>query len=325
MATTWYHAVNKQLLAQTTSGSRTSYLTDGLGSVTATQNAAGTTTATWRYKPYGALLAKTGSGDDPAFRWCGANGHVDQGLAYSLYAPLRHYSTSLGRWTCQAASWPHNYAFAYASNSPALRVDPPARTGTLSYQPYLLNALALYIKENIPCQGFHSILLWDISPFADWPDKGAVVQHIEAKVWAQHCTTGQTDTLQRYSFYEGWQYQAGKLLPPSRKHGDEYVWDGFIDCSHTFAKMDGQYAFLYPFDLTAWGFSFDNKLGVYTNQRSRKGDIRMDPSSYRSLRWHSNCCAQSKIATLTDYYVNYSVEPLFVSASDTVQGDPCKC
>jgi len=114
MATTWYHTVNGELLGDTTSASRTSYLTDGLGSVTATQNPAGTTTATWRYKPFGALLAKTGAGTDPRFLWTASLGvRCNEARGAEHYTRARHYSNVIGLWTSSDRFWPSQRRFLY--------------------------------------------------------------------------------------------------------------------------------------------------------------------------------------------------------------------
>ena len=55
------------------------YLTDALGSVTATVDQSGTVQNTYRYKPYGDLLAKTGTGNDPKFLWVGSQGYRQRG------------------------------------------------------------------------------------------------------------------------------------------------------------------------------------------------------------------------------------------------------
>jgi hypothetical protein len=65
MPVTNYHTVQGRILGESTSGVRTDYLTDALGSVTATVNSAQAVVNTYRYKPYGEQLAKTGSGTDP--------------------------------------------------------------------------------------------------------------------------------------------------------------------------------------------------------------------------------------------------------------------
>ena len=62
------------------------YLTDALGSVTATVTGAGVVENTYRYKPYGEQLAKTGTGSDPKFLWVGRWGY-------------RNNSTTMG-WSC---------------------------------------------------------------------------------------------------------------------------------------------------------------------------------------------------------------------------------
>ena len=68
MAVTNYYTVNGEIIAEKTAGSsRVDYLTDALGSVTATVNQSAQVVNTYRYKPYGSQLAKTGVGADPSF------------------------------------------------------------------------------------------------------------------------------------------------------------------------------------------------------------------------------------------------------------------
>jgi RHS repeat-associated protein len=76
------------------------YLTDALGSVTATMNQSAAIVNTYRYKPYGGLLAKTGVGADPAFGWVGSQGYRQTTKKYSdVYVRARHDDTTSGRWT----------------------------------------------------------------------------------------------------------------------------------------------------------------------------------------------------------------------------------
>jgi len=51
LATTYYHTVNGKLIGETSGGQRTSYLTDALGSLTATADSSGSVGNTCRYKP----------------------------------------------------------------------------------------------------------------------------------------------------------------------------------------------------------------------------------------------------------------------------------
>ena len=83
MAVTNYHTLNGEIIAETTGGVRTDYLTDALGSVVATVNQSAQVVNTYRYKPYGAQLAKTGVGDDPAFRWVGQQAYKQTGKKWS--------------------------------------------------------------------------------------------------------------------------------------------------------------------------------------------------------------------------------------------------
>ena len=70
MPVTNYYTVNGEIIGERTAGSpRVDYLTDALSSVAATVNQSAQVVNTYRYKPYGALLAKTGTGPDPAFGW----------------------------------------------------------------------------------------------------------------------------------------------------------------------------------------------------------------------------------------------------------------
>lgn len=128
MAVTNYHTVNGEIIGETTSGARIGYLTDGLGSVTATQNSAGTTLATYRYKPYGSLLAKTGGGVDPAFLWVGTFGYRGTGMTHATtYVRARTFAIALGRWTSVDEIWPHEPAFRYGDSNPTSKVDVSGR------------------------------------------------------------------------------------------------------------------------------------------------------------------------------------------------------
>jgi len=135
MAVTNYYTVEGEILGEkTTASSRIDYLTDALGSVTATLNQSAQVVNTYRYKPYGAQLAKSGVGADPAFTWVGAQGYRQTGRKYSdVYVHARHYSTLLTLWSTQDPMWPAEAAFAYALNNPITNVDPsglsPVRIG----------------------------------------------------------------------------------------------------------------------------------------------------------------------------------------------------
>ena len=106
MAVTNYYTINGEIIAEkTTGGNRVDYLTDALGSVTATLNQSAQVVNTYHYKPYGAQLAKSGVGTDPSFQWVGSQGYKQTSKKYSdIYVRARHYDTSTGRWTTKGST-----------------------------------------------------------------------------------------------------------------------------------------------------------------------------------------------------------------------------
>jgi len=125
MATTNYHTVDGVILGQTVSGGRTQYLTDALGSVTCTVADDGQTQNTYRYKPYGGQLAKTGVATDPKYGWVGRVGYRRLGVTMpSHYVRARQYSESLGTWISVDPLWPSIPAYGYSASSPSNFADP---------------------------------------------------------------------------------------------------------------------------------------------------------------------------------------------------------
>jgi RHS repeat-associated protein len=128
MPITNYFSINGELIGEKVgTNARTDYLTDALGYVTATLNTSGAIVNTYRYKPDGAQLAKTGAGADPTFRWVGNQGYRQTGKKYSdVYVRARHYDERGGRWT---ANDPLDLAdginvYAYARCTPTTFDDP---------------------------------------------------------------------------------------------------------------------------------------------------------------------------------------------------------
>ena len=98
--------------------------TDALGSVTGTVNQSGQVVNTYRSKPYGALLAKTGTGADPKMGWVGTLGYRGTGRRQSeSYVRARHYWTAPGLWTTADPLWPVEPPYGYAQAAPVLRAD----------------------------------------------------------------------------------------------------------------------------------------------------------------------------------------------------------
>ncbi len=125
MPVTNYHTVNGKLRGETTNGVRTNYLTDGLGSITATVDSNADVVNTYRHKPFGALLAKTGGGPDPKFLWAGDTGSRASGLAHAeQYNLARHYGSESAGWTTRDSLWPREAPYGYVGNNPTTDLDP---------------------------------------------------------------------------------------------------------------------------------------------------------------------------------------------------------
>src|SRR2546423_15632302 len=97
---TSYLTVDGEILGQISGGVQTDFATDALGSVLATVNQSAQVVNTYRHKPYGAQLSKSGVGADPANRWVGGLGYRQTGKKWSdVYVRARHVDTRAGRWT----------------------------------------------------------------------------------------------------------------------------------------------------------------------------------------------------------------------------------
>ena len=99
-----------------------------LGSVTATVNQSAQVVNSYRYKPFGALLAKTGTGPDPAFGWVGTKGYRPSRQNFSdFYVRARHYDSATGRWpNVDPIGFAVGYVshYVYVTNSTVNLIDP---------------------------------------------------------------------------------------------------------------------------------------------------------------------------------------------------------
>src|ERR1051325_1506005 len=125
MPVTNYYTVGNEIIGEkTTGGSRVDYLTDMLGSVTATVNQSTQVVNTYRNKPYGAQLAKTGVGADPAFLWNGRSGYRLTGNKFSEeYVQARHYGTGVGSWSTKDLISPLQVPYIYVHSNPVTVTD----------------------------------------------------------------------------------------------------------------------------------------------------------------------------------------------------------
>lgn len=120
-----YYSVNGRILGEASGGTRLDYMTDALGSVTGTVDSSAQVVNTYRYKPYGELLAKTGSGSDPRFRWVGSSGYRQTGNRFSdVYVRASHYAVTLGAWATSDPTSAMMSSYSYVSAGPTHRIDP---------------------------------------------------------------------------------------------------------------------------------------------------------------------------------------------------------
>ena len=121
-----YFTVNGQLIGESDGAKRTNYLPDALGSTIATADESGNIENTYRYKPYGDELSKSGAAVDPSFLWVGALGYR-HGTHKSTYVRRRSLSYNLAQWHSIDTHWPGTHPYAYANTNPSSLTD---RLGT---------------------------------------------------------------------------------------------------------------------------------------------------------------------------------------------------
>lgn len=97
-STSYTRDVGGLLLSQRTSSGTSYYLLDGVGSVAAVTDGAGNLAATYRYAPFGAPVASTGSLANP-WRWLGGLGVYFDAVTGLYKMGTRYYDSSLGRFT----------------------------------------------------------------------------------------------------------------------------------------------------------------------------------------------------------------------------------
>ena len=109
--------------AQIRSGSTNYYQADGIGSVSALANSAGTIAATYSYDTFGNLSASTGSSANP-LRYTARELDLETGL---FYYRARYYDPTIGRFISEDAlgfgGEDVNF-YAYVRNNPVIYIDP---------------------------------------------------------------------------------------------------------------------------------------------------------------------------------------------------------
>jgi len=128
MGVTNYYSVDGEIYGERAgTGARTDYQRDALGSVTGTTDSAGVVVNTYRHKPYGTQLAKTGVGADPKFLWVGILGYRKHKLeVVDYYVRGRTYNPASATWVTKVIL---RYfllgerSYTYAGNNPTTFTD----------------------------------------------------------------------------------------------------------------------------------------------------------------------------------------------------------
>ncbi len=124
MSVSTYLTINGHIYGESTLGDNRAYGLDATGSVVATYINTGLEN-TYQFKPYGEIIAKTGTGADPAFLWNGSYGYRTTSLGYSdWYVRRRHLGSPNRFWTTVDVFWPKQYPYGYALANPISYVDP---------------------------------------------------------------------------------------------------------------------------------------------------------------------------------------------------------
>ena len=121
-----YVYAGSQRIARIAGSSHRYYLADHLGSTRALVDESGTVAATYDYRPYGKVLATSGT-DATRFRFTGHERDAESNLDYML---ARSYAYDVGRFLRpdpMQDEYPGLSPYAYANNNPLKYVDPDGR------------------------------------------------------------------------------------------------------------------------------------------------------------------------------------------------------
>lgn len=197
MPTTYYHTVNGRIRGQSTAGVRTDYLTDALGSVVATVNSSAQVVNTYRYKPYGERLAKTGVGADPRFLWSGNSGsRTDSTAGAERYSRARHFGTMQAQWGAVDRYWPSQPPYAFCKGDPIRWLDPSG------HQPIdVIGAIRVF--EPVGCGGIVFRTLWNLPKSYSLGD-GAIVQEVTIGYREIKCDFSEPKR-EDYHYLEAWE------------------------------------------------------------------------------------------------------------------------
>lgn len=240
-----YLTIDREIVGEVSSGARSNYVRDVLGSVVAMTDAANLKVFMARYKPYGATMSSTGS--PPSFTWVGVLGYLTSAgsARCELKVRTRFYSNGNSAWASLDPLWPSFDAFSYADSNPTTNADP---TGlhVVKRRRYSGDA----ITGN--CGAFQMEWTFSISP-KDRNLNGWLIQHMNIAIGAKTCEGSPIDPYHgqcgvnqgHVDYYEAWPIVKGVVLlsngldwddpnDPSTVKRPHDTWGRYDDysCSH---------------------------------------------------------------------------------------------
>lgn len=285
MGVTNYHTINGRIVGETKDGVRRHYVHDAVGSVVATLDSNGTIENTYRYKPFGALLAKTGTAPDPRIGWhgtrsvAGAPRLVDARIS----APL---NTSTAAFLSSKTNVGGLPSYVVGGAQPTCRVDPlaPGFTGPLDIW---IDRIQSTVRPD--CARIQFRTRWVI-PDGKKYREGGVIQRVVKFGTGYNCKDKKT-SIQIDHFLEVWTYKDGWLL------GDEDVFEvrpfGNPDCTQgqvLNSGLAGYYEFSHK-ELSNW--AGEGGLDTIPTLRPVPRDWK-DGKTFKKLTFTWDCCRDPK-------------------------------
>lgn len=117
-----YTTVDGEILAEQRSGTRRTFVPDGVGSTLALLNSTPTKTDTWGYWPYGEIASRTGTTPTP-FQFVGSRGYYSDNSSLT-YVRARHFDPVVARWMQRDPIGTTPTSYQYVDGRPTLLADP---------------------------------------------------------------------------------------------------------------------------------------------------------------------------------------------------------
>lgn len=240
MPVTNYHTVDGEIIGDETSGTQTDYLTDAQGSVTATVNQSANVVNTYRYKPFGSQLAKTGAGSDPRFQFLGAHGVDSTGRSVTTHFDRDDVLCSVeGQFLTPMRSFGQSsspYAMIrLLSAAPSCNPVPGLRIIRTTKNP---DCITFGIKGSKYCDpyepppGSDACLIVAYGLCTEWvlPSgtfRGHIVQHVRLYRGFSDCVHNPKGTLIK-EFYEAWKVSGRTISAPKKPSWPYDFWRGSL-------------------------------------------------------------------------------------------------